>query len=260
MVKNNWHGNGFHGPPHGQSVRQPWVQKTWPTKTWSQNHSWPKKAQAPSDEALSKYLSKVLRHEAQQLGLQMRPDGFVLLDDVVNLQFFQSKGVTHEDIRRLVNSNEKKRFGIAVPDDETEEHIRAHQGHTIKKIQDAELLREVETCEELSMLCHGTYLLNLDLIREEGLRSMERNHIHCVTKDLALDENYGCVLSGTRGEVEAIIYIDAQKAMAEGVTFHRSDNDVVLTRGYDGVLPPRLFSGIKRWNYDCEQWDHQTFD
>lgn len=260
MVKNHWHGNGFHGQPRGQSVRQPWSQKTWPNKPWSQNHSWPQQAQAPSDEALSKYLSKVLRHEAQQLGLQVRPDGFVALKEVMDLPFFQSKGVTAEDIQRLVDSNEKKRFGIAVPDGETERHIRAHQGHTIKEIQDAELLHEVDTCEELSMLCHGTYLLNLEAIREEGLRTMERNHIHCVTKDLALDENYGCVLSGTRGEVEAIIYIDAKKAMAEGINFHRSDNNVVLTRGHGGVLPPRLFSAIKKWNYEHEQWDHQSFD
>eukprot|EP00930_Biecheleria_cincta_P040806 TRINITY_DN27949_c0_g1_i1.p1 TRINITY_DN27949_c0_g1~~TRINITY_DN27949_c0_g1_i1.p1 ORF type:complete len:261 (-),score=27.01 TRINITY_DN27949_c0_g1_i1:38-793(-) len=249
MVKNHWHGNG---QPRGQSVRNPW-----PQKAWSQNDSRQPRSPAQNDVGLSKQLSRILRHEAVQLGLKVRPDGFVALSEVLDLQLFQSKGVTEEDIRRLVDSNEKKRFGIARLDGV--DHIRAHQGHTIKEIEDAELLQEVKTNEELSVLCHGTYLLYLDSIREEGLKSMDRNHIHCVTKDLALDENYGCVLSGTRGEVEAIIYIDAKKAMDEGVVFHRSDNDVVLTRGHDGILPSRLFSGIAKWNYAYEQWDHEKF-
>ncbi|CAE8623676.1 unnamed protein product [Polarella glacialis] len=162
----------------------------------------------------------------------------------------------YSEIKGLVDRNAKKRFGLCIPEGEEELHIRAHQGHTICNVEDASLLREVTDATELPVLCHGTFSHLWPKIQTEGLRAMKRNHIHCVAVDLADPVNQGRVLSGTRGESDVIVYIDAEKAMAEGVVFHWSDNDVVLTRGYtdDNKLPPHLFSGHARWSWEEQQW------
>lgn len=204
------------------------------------------------DEAVSRFMSRVLRHDARKFGLTVRADGYVLLTDLLNLEFLCSRHVLECDVTRIVESNAKRRFGICVPDGEEELHIRAHQGHTIRSVRDEALL-EVVDASELPVLCHGTFSSSLPLIQQEGIKTMGRNHIHLVCKDLTLERNDD-VISGTRGEFDTIVYVDACAAMGEGVIFHRSANDVVLTRGSNGVLPPHLFTEVATWNWEVEEW------
>lgn len=209
------------------------------------------------EEEVSRYLSRVLRHDAVSLGLSVRPDGYVRLSDLLSLEFFTSRGLDEADVQRLVASNTKQRFGIAVPTGQQELHIRAHQGHTLKSVADEALLAPVNSAEELEVLCHGTFQGSWDAILAEGLKTMGRNHIHCVAVDLTAEENCGVFLSGARGECDTVIFIDIAAAMAEGVEFHWSDNGVVLTRGHDDVLPPHLFVKVARWNYHENEWHYQ---
>mmetsp|Transcript_44046 Transcript_44046/g.79755 ORF Transcript_44046/g.79755 Transcript_44046/m.79755 type:complete len:197 (-) Transcript_44046:99-689(-) len=122
--------------------------------------------------------------------------------------------------------------------------------------EDTSLLREVTDATELPVLCHGTYSRLWPKIQTLGLRSKRRNHIHCIAVDLADPVNQGRALSGTLGESDVIVYIDAEKAMAEGVVFLWVDDNVVLTRGYPhhNTLPPHLFSGHARWSWEEQQW------
>ena len=69
---------------------------------------------------------------------------------------------------------------------------------------------------------------------------MKRNHIHLATGE------FGSVTSGVRANCEVYIYIDVERAMREGVTFMRSANCVILTEGFDGILPPHLVSRAVR--------------
>ncbi|CAE8642994.1 unnamed protein product [Polarella glacialis] len=125
---------------------------------------------------------------------------------------------------------------------------------------DAWSLLEVTDATELPVLCHGTSSFLWSKIQIEGLRALKRNPqwpcIACVAVDLADPVNQGRggrsssrrghfrrSLSGTAGESDVIVYIDAEKAMAEGVVFYWSDNDV------DNKLPPRLFSGHALWSW-----------
>lgn len=51
-------------------------------------------------------------------------------------------------------------------------------------------------------------------------------------------------------DVDLLIYVDLPKAMAAGVKFFKSTNNVVLTRGMDesGVLPAMFFQrAVRRW-------------
>jgi 2'-phosphotransferase len=64
---------------------------------------------------------------------------------------------------------------------------------------------------------------------------MSRNHIH-----LAAGYKQD-VLSGMRANCNLIIEIDIKKAMEDGIIFLLSENNVILTKGRDGVLSPKYF-------------------
>ena len=54
--------------------------------------------EAADGEMVSKYLSSVLRHEAQTLGLFVRADGLIKLVDILALPTFRAWGTTESDI------------------------------------------------------------------------------------------------------------------------------------------------------------------
>jgi RNA:NAD 2'-phosphotransferase (TPT1/KptA family) len=67
--------------------------------------------------ALSKALSRVLRHSAAAAGLQVRPDGFVDANAVLALLPFA--GVTGDQHRAIVTNCPKQRFALREDDDGT---------------------------------------------------------------------------------------------------------------------------------------------
>lgn len=266
--------------PKGNSkgVRQTWKDwsgNAWPKSGWTpwQAANWPNAAKAKakakkkddedSDISTSKYLSCVLRHNAGKLGLEVREDGYISVAKILELEYFTAKGTTQQDICALVEKNEKKRFGIKEMNEEL--YIRAHQGHSINLVQDTELLEEIPDTENLTVLCHGTFAAKWERIKEEGLRTMGRNHIHLVSKDLVEEENRTSVISGTRGDFDTIVFIETDLAREEGVIFFRSENDVVLTRGLEheedgGYLPARLFQKVMQWDWQENCWTHAVFE
>eukprot|EP00842_Homolaphlyctis_polyrhiza_P006512 jgi/Hompol1/6862/HPOL_003698-RA len=93
---------------------------------------------------------------------------------------------------------------------------------------------------QIPIVVHGTYRKNLESILATGLRSMGRQHMHFAV-GLAGDSG---VISGMRASCDVFIYIDAARAMADGIQFLRSANNVILSEGRDGVLDPKYFARI----------------
>ncbi|CAM9788960.1 unnamed protein product, partial [Ectocarpus sp. 8 AP-2014] len=60
---------------------------------------------------LSKRLTYALRHGAEKLGLRLRPDGFVSLDELLSKPSF--RGVSREQVEQVVAADEKGRMTIA---------------------------------------------------------------------------------------------------------------------------------------------------
>ncbi len=50
-----------------------------------------------------------------------------------------------------------------------------------------------------------------------------------------------------RSDCDVVIEIDAASAMADGVKFYKSSNDVILTSGLNGVLSTRYFREVTDW-------------
>jgi 2'-phosphotransferase len=65
------------------------------------------------DTTLSKAMSWVLRHGAEQEGLTIDTSGYVPLQELLQyLRAKNHKNVNEERIRKIVESNDKKRFEI----------------------------------------------------------------------------------------------------------------------------------------------------
>ena len=79
-------------------------------------------------------------------------------------------------IKAEVQLNEKQRYALAEIDGEL--MIRAQQGHSIKQIENKELLEVITNPFIYNEIVHGTYYEPMPLIMEGGLNRMKRNHMH----------------------------------------------------------------------------------
>mmetsp|Transcript_5680 Transcript_5680/g.15905 ORF Transcript_5680/g.15905 Transcript_5680/m.15905 type:complete len:229 (-) Transcript_5680:2927-3613(-) len=196
----------------------------------------PRYCRQPSDQGhdvrISKKLSSVLRHRAQANGLDVGPDGYVLLDQLLRTPTFQ--GVSVEQVMQVVAASDKQRF--AVEEGEEGLMIRANQGHTMSCIDENQLLRklELDTCPET--VVHGTYYHAWDSIKAGGLDRMARTHVH-MAKGLP---GNGGVISGMRSSSKVAIYIDVRRALSGGLQFFESDNGVVMCKH----VPVEYFSHV----------------
>ena len=79
---------------------------------------------------MSKLLSYMLRHGAQNEGLTIDSEGFVLVKELLAHPKF--KHVTFDELKDLVDNNDKKRYEICKKDgDFCNFYIRCVWGHTI---------------------------------------------------------------------------------------------------------------------------------
>lgn len=186
----------------------------------------------------SRTLSYLLRHGAVKERLNIDEAGYVAVDEILKVP--QLRGLTETELVKIVEENDKQRFGLARKNGNL--YIRANQGHTIPVKDDA--LLELLTRSQLEglMAIHGTSAKGdaWDNIMKEGLKCMSRNHIHMAT---GLPGDKG-VVSGMRRDCATIIYIDLLKAYDDGIAFYKSANGVILTRGINGVLPPAYFKRV----------------
>jgi RNA:NAD 2'-phosphotransferase (TPT1/KptA family) len=217
----------------------------------------PQKKPQPSNKKVSHSLSWALRHAAVDIGLTMKEDGYVPVEEIINSNHSKLKGITIEQIQQVVETNDKQRFKLEerprqlyYPEDNEDGKtvlcIRANQGHSIKLIDPEKLLTKLSPDEVRSLPCivHGTYVEPWNLIRLQGLKKMNRTHIHFAAGLPAKEDG---VVSGMRKSCTVRIYLDTTKcAHDKNLEFFTSDNGVILTDGVgnSGILPPQYFSHV----------------
>ena len=118
----------------------------------------------------------MLRHDAGKWKLpSLGPDGYVKLDELLtNVQYLKS--FTYDDVEDVVRSCEKQRVSMETRGDVL--YIRANQGHTMNRIDDAALLTKVVSPEQVPICIHATYKQCRAPIERDGLSVMKRNYIH----------------------------------------------------------------------------------
>lgn len=185
---------------------------------------------------LSKLLSWILRHGANEEKLPIDGNGYVDIDIILKHQRFVSKKFSLMEIKNVVSNDQKQRFTLnSLPNGKM--LIRANQGHSLTNVQMT--MSIVDDASKLPVAVHGTYYRFWEKIKSEGLKRMTRNHIH-----LTESEHFNVEISGFRSSSEILIYINVRKAMADGIVFYRSANNVILTEGIDGVLSNEYFAKV----------------
>lgn len=161
-------------------------------------------------ETVSKYLSFILRHNPQSIGVDMDAAGWVRIDELVAKAKI---ALTRERIEDEVRKSDKQRFAIS----EDGARIRANQGHSV----DVDLGLEPKTPPET--LFHGTATRFVESIRATGLQPRGRRHVH-----LSTDKKTATAV-GRRYGAPIILEIPAAKLSAAGQAFYVSENGVWLT-------------------------------
>ncbi|HWD39801.1 MAG TPA: RNA 2'-phosphotransferase [Fimbriimonas sp.] len=162
---------------------------------------------------LSRFISKVLRHEPELLDLEPEPGGWVMVDELLGALMRRGYSVSRADLDYLVTTSDKQRFSF----EETGCRIRANQGHSI----DIDL--QLEPVQPPTTLFHGTHEGAKDSILTGGLKKMDRHHVH-----LSADTDTARLVGQRRGK-PVIFEVDAQAMAQTGVTFYCSKNGVWLT-------------------------------
>ncbi|CAR26306.1 hypothetical protein ZYGR_0H01150 [Zygosaccharomyces rouxii] len=179
------------------------------------------------DIQISKSLSYLLRHGALKEKLPIDANGYVPLQVLLAHNRLKSHRCTLEDVHRIVDSNEKKRFHTKVSS-EGQELICATQGHSIKSVLPTEdVLHEIRDPKELPpKLVHGTTVHNALLILQSGaIKKLRRNHVHLSPGVTGVD---AAVVSGMRATSNVHIYIKLGSELLEQMKVYKSLNNVYL--------------------------------
>ena len=174
------------------------------------------------DVRLSKFISLVLRHKPEEIGLVLDAEGWASVEELIKKAAQHKMVFTKADLERVVEENDKRRFSF----DEAGKKIRANQGHSIAVELDLEVL------EPPDKLYHGTATRFLDSIYAQGLKPMNRHDVH-MTADHAT-----AIATGSRHGKPVVFTIDAKQMHSDGFTFKRSVNGVWLTAN----VPPKYLT------------------
>ena len=162
---------------------------------------------------VSKYISLILRHKPETIGISLDEHGWANVKDLI-------KGVnkTHKlDMKMLeeiVATDEKQRYSF----NEDKTKIRANQGHSVNV--DVEL----EEVEPPTYLYHGTATKYIDSIWKDGLISKSRLYVH-----LSADTETATNVCERHGK-PVVLRIRSKCMHLQGYKFYKSQNGVWLTK------------------------------
>ncbi|MEZ3181153.1 RNA 2'-phosphotransferase [Streptomyces pimonensis] len=161
---------------------------------------------------VSKYLAKHLRHQPEKIGLTLDEGGWAEIDALVTAASAHGFRFTREELDHVVAVNDKRRFAIEGT------RIRASQGHSV------EVVLGLAPATPPPYLYHGTVARNMEAIRTEGLRSMNRHDVHPSA------DRETATRAGARRGRPVVLSVDAAAMHRNGHVFHVSANGVWLTR------------------------------
>jgi putative RNA 2'-phosphotransferase len=162
---------------------------------------------------LSKYISLVLRHKPEAIGLQLDKNGWA--DTAALVEKMNGKGmqITPLLLDYVVETNTKKRFTFNA--DKTK--IRANQGHSVN------IDLQLAPVKPPLVLYHGTSDRSIASILKTGLEKRGRQHTH-LSSDVETALNVG-----KRHGRPVVLIVHAAEMYEDGFEFYLSDNGVWLT-------------------------------
>jgi putative RNA 2'-phosphotransferase len=162
---------------------------------------------------ISKFLSLVLRHKPEKIGLRLSESGWASVEELIEASRRRGIEFTLEELQNVVASNDKKRFSLS----EDGLSIRANQGHSI------EVELGYAPTAPPDVLYHGTAERFLTSIKKQGLIKGKRHHVH-LSADVDTAANVG-----RRHGKPLVLKVEAGKMHKDGFVFYLSANKVWLT-------------------------------
>lgn len=170
----------------------------------------------------SKFLSLVLRHQPELVGLALDREGWVGIDALIAGAAKQRRHLNRELILAVVANDNKKRFSLSGDG----LRIRAAQGHST-----ASVAISYTPLTPPATLYHGTATRFLESIRTQGLKPGSRHYVH-LSQDLETAQRVGA-----RHGRPVVLTVAAETMHAQGFAFFQADNGVWLT----AAVPPEFF-------------------
>ncbi|MDX2203053.1 MAG: RNA 2'-phosphotransferase [Hyphomicrobiaceae bacterium] len=170
--------------------------------------------------AASKFLSRVLRHRPQAIGLVLDAGGWADIDALIAAAGRHGMVLSRAHIARIVAESDKQRFAL----DAAGQRIRASQGHSIA------VDLGLAAVAPPAVLFHGTTAAALASIRRQGLTRQRRHHVH-----LSPDAQTARKVGSRRGK-PVVLSVRAGDMAGQGAAFYRSANGVWLT----DAVPPQF--------------------
>ncbi len=163
----------------------------------------------------SKFLSLVLRHQPQTIGIKLDSSGWVSVDELLAAINRHPNNIKldRKSLEQVVSDNDKQRFEFS----EDCSSIRARQGHSVN----VDLGYPPATPPET--LLHGTPRKFVAPILETGLKKMNRHHVHLHT-----DLKTATAVGARRGD-SVLLTVRSGEMHRAGFIFFVTENGVWLT-------------------------------
>lgn len=178
-----------------------------------------------SYEKISKYMSMILRHRPETVGIQLDEHGWADVNELIK-GIAKKKKFNREILEEIVRTDSKQRYSF----NEDKTKIRANQGHSIS------VDLELEPLEPPEILWHGTAEKYVASIEKAGLRPGNRMYVH-LSPDIQTAEKVG-----SRHGKPVVYQVKSGEMYRKGFRFYRSVNGVWLTI----MVPVEFLIQVKR--------------
>ncbi len=162
---------------------------------------------------VSKFISLILRHKPDTIGIQLDEHGWANVDELIK-GISKTYPIDMKMLEEIVRKDSKQRFSF----NEDKTLIRANQGHSIAV--DVELQKTTPP----DVLYHGTGEKYVESIDKNGLLPKTRLYVH-LSKDVET-----AIKVGTRHGKPVIYEVNTKQMKEDGYDFFLSVNGVWLTK------------------------------
>lgn len=177
--------------------------------------------------ALSRYISLILRHKPEVIGIALDSHGWAEVDALVRgIQQTKAPAFSRETLEEIVRTDSKQRY--AYNEDHTQ--IRASQGHSIPVDVELKKVRPPE------FLWHGTGEKYTASIEKHGLIPKSRLYVH-LSRDMDT-----AIAVGKRHGTPVVYQVASGEMGRDGYGFYLSANGVWLTK----EVPPEFLKRLEK--------------
>ena len=162
-----------------------------------------------------KYLSWLLRYKAIDFGLKIDQEGYVKIEDIINLQRSKKYHFTIEMIKEIALIDKKGRYQIK--EEQSVLYIRALKGDDAYKIAKNANFTQIENIFIFPSVVYHTDSKTWRIIENNGISKMNKAYIKFSLANIEDDSNK-----------EISIEINAFQAYYNDISFTKLDNQNII--------------------------------